>query len=265
MKTLTRFLESEINGKYAISFYRSIGALTRQSEQWAGYLRKMTFESMEREELNALCKLLGVYNPVVEADGFDTFLTLPQSGTALFKDMSSLQWKAITTTEGEEANEQATSSNRTGLAEPNATVKGYIPYDVNAYDSYGNVDESKVSRTPPSKPYSEYYGDKYLYLASSSFVLAFLSDAELRSYLKLMMRLRNVGATWQGFLDVCDFLNIGEVLSLSWGTPPVSAPWVKELEYEVKSGNFTNRAKRVSLFLNIIRLKFPQIHLEAKN
>ena len=274
MKTLTRFLETEISGKYALEFYRSLGAIVQQSLDWACYLRTMSFDTMERDELNSLCQTLGVYNPVVEIDGFDSYLTLPRygthresdgtytgSGVRELKSIESLEWRETGMT-GSDINDQASPENRTGLVGHGARVLGYIPYDVQAFDDYGNVKPEAILPSPPpdGKPYSEYYGDKYLYFASSAFVLAFLSDEDLREYLKLMQSLRNGRTSWKAFKDICDFLGIAEILDLS--AYDSQYPWMTWIRYSVRAGNHPNRAKRIALFRNIMRLKFPQVFLE---
>ena len=209
-KAFFRFLRGELNGFYVSRMNGAMNVFTEDVKEFLAEFNNMQFKEGEIKDksLYGLGNFSGVFLPrlsraesisslrmsesYVEDDFefserglFDTDLELfkyyhTTDDTVAFFFFVRTNQDSYNT----DINSEASNLNRSSLIGDSA-VLGYISSEeTDLFDEYGNVKEDKILSVPPTGiAYSEYYGDKFLYLsegdnsASDNIVRIRMSDS----------------------------------------------------------------------------------------
>jgi len=113
---------------------------------------------------------------------------------------------------------EATSTAKETLIPHGLTPIGYVPYNVNIFNPDGSIIPGAILSSPPGGgvPYTEYYGDKYLYLEEHFTDTQKVMSIEMfKKYIECLMRIRYNGVSIKEFLYITELLGEGYIYNIT--------------------------------------------------
>jgi hypothetical protein len=162
----------------------------------------------------------------------------------------------------DDINTLATSDKRSSLV-GDEQVQGYISSDASdVIDEEGNVNPAVILSEPPSDvAYSEFYGNKFLFLAENTSILKEISPELLIELIKVMQYIRYNGVNLISFLRMVSVLCPDGLVRIKSISKVESAP-AFEVDYTLDMEAETDRPQqRVSMLEYLTLIKFPQFIL----
>ena len=225
VKSIFRWLCAELDGFYIQGCHTVLNNLMDDITYLFYYMKNMqvirestssAVPAITEDDLYGIGTIAGVLIPYITAESTQGSLRFTTShkvnGTeyserGLF-NRSSAQFDFKRTdgaTYTDDINTLATSTDQTSVVEAGAAVVGYLPEGVEALDSSGYVDESKLVATEPTdKASSPYYGKKYLHTSTEFMYQAKMAFSVYFTLFKVMQRLRYSGASIVLFAELTE-------------------------------------------------------------
>lgn len=275
-KALFRFLRGELNGFYITSLYDTLNRVTQDIKDFFCEFEAIQFEQgkIDSETLYNLGKFAGISLPripqaetrsatrMTESE-YDEQLDYEFSERGLFKteqeDFEFVQ-KVIDDTGLPDINTLATENKRSSLVGDESVV-GYISQDEeNVVDDNGSVRPDKVLDEPPANlAYSDFYGNKFLFLAEGETVYLPVSYEVFFELFKALQYVRyngmNISAIVKIVQVVCpDGLVKIDSVTVSDTNTHFVVSYVTDLTVDVDL-----KQDRINVLLYIMRMKFPQV------
>lgn len=275
-KLFFRWLRGELNGYYLMNMYDTMNSVTDGVRQFLATFRTMQFDSMDSQTLYNIGKFASVFLPRYSTEEQLGSVVLSESHEVSGVEYSErglyntaedrFDFKHTTQEEGlSDINTLATPSLRSSLV-GNEVEEGYIASsDEDVFDSDGNVRQSSVLEDPPSgEAYSDFYGEKFLFLSEGNKVsYAPLNPALYADIYKTLQWIRYNGATLSSLLKITSILCPDGYVKIQSITLDVSGKYFIISYVADPSSAVPNKLQRLYLLDYIIKLKFKQCVLKA--
>ena len=276
-KALFRFLRGELNGYYLTNMYNTLNVLAEEYRQFFIEFSSQQMETgkISAETLNNLGKFAGIFLPRIPKEEavasirlteseYDESLDYEFSERGLFKteeENFEFEQKEIDDTGLPDINTLATDTKRSSLV-GTESVDGYIAEsETDVFDeATGNVLPSAVSDTPPeNEAYSDFYGDKFLFLSDSEPIYAPLTPTIFLELFKAMQTVRYSGASIESLIKITETLcpdGLVLINSITLGSNNRSYNLNYSVNFDV---DINAKQDRMNLWLYVVRIKFPQV------
>ena len=273
-KALFRFLRGELNGYYITNLYDTLNRTSRDIKEFFLQFGAIQFEQgkIDNETLYNLGKFAGINLPripqaetrsavrMTESE-YDEQLDYEFSERGLFKteqeDFEFVQ-KVIDDTGLPDINTLATESKRSTLVGEEA-VQGYIGEDEDdVLDDNGSVRPEKVLPNPPANgAYSDFYGNKFLFMSEGDTVYLPVSYEVFFELFKAIQYVRYNGCSITALARIVQILCPEGLVTLNSVTVSndhsrfiVSYSTDLDVDIDLKQD-------RISMLLYVVRIKFP--------
>lgn len=273
-KVFFRFLRGEINGYYLSRIHNCVNTATKDFNAFLSEFESQQFEKgkISSKNLFGLGLFAGIFLPRLEQSDSVSSLRMSDSHIVdgveysergLFKTESeTFDYKHTQGEESPDINTLADTQNRSSLVgeEP---VLGYISSEAtDVIDDEGKVRSEKVLSTPPSDvAYSDFYGNKFMFLSEGNAVYAPLEQSLYIELFEVLQWIKYNG------------ISLSSIAKLVSVVCPDGL--VKLVNIEVGAGNQNYvlnymfdetvdvelKLQRIQLFTYIMQMKFPQIIL----
>ena len=277
-KALFRFLRGELNGYYIARLNNVLNVVTQDIKQFFITFSNMQFEqgSIDNTTLYNLGKFAGISLPrIPKAESksnvrlteseYDEQLHYEFSERGLYKtedEVFEFEQKVIDDTGLPDINTLATDTKRSSLV-GTEEVEGYISQDEeDVLDDNGNVKEDKILPEPPeNKAYSDFYSNKFLFLAENELVYLPVSYEVFFELFKAMQYIRYNG---------CSIYALSKIISIVCpeGLVTINSLVVSEDKTRFIVSYNTDftvdvdlKQDRINVLLYVIRMKFPQVQM----
>lgn len=277
-KALFRFLRGELNGFYLQSINTMMNNLSVEQRRFFFDFYRMQFEQgrISNETLANLGRFAGIYLPRIPQEEarsatrmteseYDEQLDYEFSERGLFKtqdeDFEFVQ-KVVDDTGLPDINTLATEEKRSTLV-GTETPLGYISEDTeDVLDDSGNVVPEAILPAPPSgKAYSEFYGNKFLFLSEGETVMLPVSYDVFLPLFKAIQYARYNGSTLSALTKIIEVL-------CPYGLVKINSIYVANTNNFIYVSYTTDltvdidlKQDRINMLLYVIRIKFPQIQM----
>jgi hypothetical protein len=218
MKQFFRNLTAEVNGYYLKAMHDFMNTLTEQIKEVLTYTSSVQFKTeaedlsafesaMRDEDIRGIGKIAGVFTPYISAESNLGSLVFTNSKVVNGKeystrglfDMQTESFKFFRTDEGVYATDLdtlATTLLRSSLVPLDAPIVGYVAEGDIVLTTDGHIIPGALLATPPvGKAYYPYFGEKYLFLAETFMIEAFLDIETYKAMLESFQRMRYNGAS----------------------------------------------------------------------
>ena len=277
-KALFRFLRGELNGFYITNIHDAMNHTTQEYKKFFIDFNSIQFEAgkIDNETLYNLGRFAGIFLPripqgenissvrMTESE-YDQTLNYEFSERGLFKtddeDFEFVQ-KVIDDTGLPDINTLATDTKRSSLV-GTESVEGYVSQDeTDVIDDNGDVDPEKVSPTPPQDTgYSDYYGNKFLFLSEGDTKFIPVSYDLFLYLFKAIQYVRYNGGTIVSLAKIVEVLCPQGLVTISDITVADSKNrWLVSYATDL-TVDIDLKQDRIDMLLYIIRTKFPQVQM----
>ena len=277
-KALFRFMRGELNGFYLQAINNALNSVSEETKQFFLDFYSLQFAEgkIDEKTLYNLGRFAGIYLPRVPLEELHTIVRMTESeyDEALHYEFSErglykvddedfeFEQKVIDDTGLPDINTLATETKRSSLVGDEA-VTGYISEDEeDVLDEDGNVKPEAVLETPPEdKAYSDFYSNKFLFLAEGNINYRAIASEIFFPLFKAMQYIRYNGATTVALVKVVNTLcpsglvKIDSVSVSNAGTSLI-VNYTTDLTVEIDS-----KQDRIDMLLYVTRIKFPQIQM----
>jgi hypothetical protein len=279
MKKIFRYLTAEINGFYLSSLHNFMNDYITPVLAYCQYLSNVQFktesdelsgyeEPMEDSDIRGIAKTCGVFNPFISAEsnlGSLLFTTskkvsgIEYSERGLF-DMKSESFKFFRTNQGVYTTDivsLASSVLRASLVPENAPVLGYIEEGTQVLTEDGQLIYENILADPPvGKAYYNFYGEKYLILAETFLIEAFLDTDTFKSMVETYQRIRYNGVSIKELVFITKLLMQDYVCDVYF----VASGSIQEMHYKLDiESELPGKTKRVFIWRDLLDKKFKQL------
>lgn len=274
-KALFRFLRGELNGFYITNLHNLLNVISEDIKSFLidFYNMQLDVLSMPIQTIYNIGTFAGVYLLRLSTGEAYGAMRMSESHVVnnqerserglLERDSESFVFEHTAQDEYEaDINTLATSDKRSSLV-GDEQVQGYISSDASdVIDEEGNVNPAVILSEPPSDvAYSEFYGNKFLFLAENTSVLKEISPELLIELIKVMQYIRYNGVNLTSFLRMVSVLCPDGLVRIKSISKVESAP-AFEVDYTLDMEAETDRPQqRVSMLEYLTLIKFPQFIL----
>lgn len=277
-KALFRFLRGELNGFYLQAINNAMNDVTQETKQFLLDFYSLQFEKgkIDEQTLYNLGRFAGIYLPRVPQEEIHTITRMTESEydetlhyefseRGLYKTDDEdfvFEQKVIDDTGLPDINTLATETKRSSLV-GDESVTGYISEDEkDVLDSDGNVKSSAILPSPPSgKAYSDFYSNKFLFLAEGTTNYAPVASDVFMPLFKAIQYIRYNGETLSALARVTEILcplglvNIVSV-SVSEAGTSIIVSYTTDLSVDIDY-----KQDRIDMWLYVMGIKFPQVQM----
>lgn len=273
-KALFRFLRGELNGYYITNLYNSFNEYSSDIKRFFIEFQNQQFElgKISNETLYNLGKFASVFLPrrPVADSRTSIYMTdshvvddVEYSERGLF-DTENESFEFVHTDpsiETPDINTLATDTKRSSLV-GDETAEGYISSEeTDVLDDNGMVRPQKVSSTPPDVPYSEFYGNQFLFLSEGDTVYEVIAPSLFIELFKAMQWIRYNGASLASLARIIATLCPEGLVKISRNEVASDGRSVYIYYVYDSSSPVTNKESRLALLEYLVNLKFKQIQL----
>lgn len=277
-KALFRFLRGELNGFYLTNINAMMNNVTEEERKFFIDFALIQFEhgKIDSTTLYNLGKFAGIYLPriaqseirsavrMTESE-FDEQLDYEFSERGLFKteeeDFEFVQ-KVIDDTGLPDINTLATTTKRSSLVGDEA-VQGYIAEnETDVIDDEGNVRSDKILPEPPQDlAYSDFYGNKFLFMAEGETVFLPVSYGVYLDLFKALQYVRYNGGTVKSLARIVEVVcPLGLVHIVDIEVAQANNRWIITYSTDL-TVEIDLKQDRINMLLYIINMKFPQVQM----
>lgn len=273
-KALFRFLRGELNGYYITNLYNSFNEYSSDIKRFFIEFQNQQFElgKISDETLYNLGKFASVFlprRPVAESRT-SLYMTdshvvdgVEYSERGLF-DTENESFEFVHTDpsiETPDINTLATDTKRSSLV-GDETAEGYISSEeTDVLDDNGMVRPQKVSVTPPDVPYSEFYGNQFLFLSEGDVTYETIAPSLFIELFKAMQWIRYNGASLASLVRIIATLCPEGLVKISRNEVASDGRSVYIYYVYDSSSPVTNKESRLALLEYLVNLKFKQVQL----
>lgn len=271
-KALFRFLRGELNGYYITNIHNAMNEYAKDIMRFLYDFDKQQFNlaSMSRETLYNLGKFAGIWLPRRPTS---EVRTSPYMTEGHIVDGEEFSERGLFNTETEyfdfvHTDESITYPDINDLASEvqrstfigDEEVQGYIAEgETDVIDDNGNVRPEKVLEVPPlNKAYSDYYGNKFLFLSENQLTWENVSPPLFIELFKAMQWVRYNGESIGALARIIEALcpELVKIVSVTTGTDNIYVTY----RYD-SSVIITSKESRLALLQYIVDMKFKQVVL----
>ena len=273
-KALFRFLRGELNGYYITNLYNSFNEYSSDIKRFFIEFQNQQFElgKISNETLYNLGKFASVFLPrrPVADSRTSVYMTdshvvdgVEYSERGLF-DTENESFEFVHTDpsiETPDINTLATDTKRSSLV-GDETAEGYISSEeTDVLDDNGMVRPQKVSDTPPDVPYSEFYGNQFLFLSEGDTVYEVIAPSLFIELFKAMQWIRYNGASLASLVRIIATLCPEGLVKISRNEVASDGRSVYIYYVYDSSSPVTEKEARFALLEYLVNLKFKQVQL----
>lgn len=271
-KALFRFLRGELNGYYITNIHNAMNEYAKDIMRFLYDFDKQQFNlaSMSRKTLYNLGKFAGIWLPRRPTS---EVRTSPYMTEGHIVDGEEFSERGLFNTETESfdfvhTDESITYPDINDLASEvqrstfigDEEVQGYIAEgETDVIDDNGNVRPEKVLEVPPlNKAYSDYYGNKFLFLSENQLTWENVSPPLFIELFKAMQWVRYNGESIGALARIIEALcpELVKIVSVTTGTDNIYVTY----RYD-SSVIITSKESRLALLQYIVDMKFKQVVL----
>lgn len=270
MKALFRFLRGELNGHFVGSFQRALNRYVSDVRSFfiQFYQTQMQTGKIRTDDLTGIGVISGVFLPriKVETTASSLFMTVQHNKNGeqaseqglLEIETEAFQFPDFTG----DINNLATDALRSSLVGDD-TVIGYISENAkDVIDENEKVREDAILKEPPEgAAYSDFYGNKYLFLKEIEEKYEKVLPVLLLDLLKAMQWIRYNGTSIGSFVRVVNILFPTGAIKIIKTAIADDKRHIEVYYYFDNDIYVGLRTQRVSLFNYMCEIKFPQISL----
>ena len=273
-KALFRFLRGELNGYYITNLYNSFNEYTTDIRQFFIEFQNQQFEigKISNETLYNLGKFASVFLPRRPVAESRTSLYMTDSHVV---DGAEYSERGLFDTETEsfefvhtdpsietpDINTLATETKRSSLV-GDETAEGYISSEeTDVLDDNGMVRPNKVSGTPPDVPYSEFYGNQFLFLSEGDTVYETIAPSLFIELFKALQWIRYNGVSLASLVRIIEVLCPEGLVKISRNVVASDGRSIYIYYVYDSSSPVTNKESRLALLEYIVSIKFKQVQL----
>jgi len=153
---------------------------------------------------------------------------------------------------------EATSTMRMSLVPHGQAPVGYVPYGTDIFDAQGNLIPGRLLSAPPQDgtPYTEYYGDKFLFFEEVFHTNNSMSIDMFKAYYECIARLRRVGSSFEELMYLTELFGEGYIYMLE--LVPKDHYYI--LRYSLDTSVLVpNRSGRFAAWQRIVEKRFPDL------
>ena len=277
-KVFFRFMRGELNGFYLQAINNTMNSVTQETRQFFLDFYSLQFEKgkIDEQTLYNLGRFAGIYLPRVPLEEIHTTVRMTESEydeslhyefseRGLYKTEDEdfeFEQKVIDDTGLPDINTLATETKRSSLV-GDEEVTGYISEDeTDVLDENGNVKpEAVLSEPPEDKAYSDFYSNKFLFLAEGNVSYRAVASDIFFPLFKAMQYIRYNGATVKALAMVTETLcpmglvTIQSIEVAEAGTS-IIITYSTDLSVDIDS-----KQDRIDMLLYVMRIKFPQVQM----
>lgn len=273
-KALFRFLRGELNGFYVTRMHGMMNGFTSDVRKFLASFRRQQFRENEigNKNLYGLGRFAGIFLPRMAREESISSLRMTESFVNGGEECSE---RGLFLTEKEQfvfypdvagdINAYATVEQRSSLVGDDEVV-GYISSEEDGVlDDDGKVIREKILPEPPSGvAYSEFYGDKFLFLSEAKQSYSNLEPSLYIELYKALQWIRYNGVSIASLCRVIDVIcpkglvRIDHIENAGSWTSNIYYRYYDDVDVELK-------AQRLSLLEYIVRVKFVQARLVEIN
>lgn len=277
-KVFFRFMRGELNGFYLQAINNTMNSVTQETRQFFLDFYSLQFEKgkIDEQTLYNLGRFAGIYLPRVPLEEIHTTVRMTESEydeslhyefseRGLYKTEDEdfeFEQKVIDDTGLPDINTLATETKRSSLV-GDEEVTGYISEDeTDVLDENGNVKpEAVLSEPPEDKAYSDFYSNKFLFLAEGNVSYRAVASDIFFPLFKAMQYIRYNGATVKALAMVTETLcpmglvTIQSIEVAEAGTS-IIVTYSTDLSVDIDS-----KQDRIDMLLYVMRIKFPQVQM----
>ena len=273
-KAIFRWLRGELNGFYITRLHNTLNMSTEDIKEFLIAFNQQQFEhgQITDETLYNLGKFAGVFLPRITSQESRTAVHMTSShevnGTEYSERglyLPSEENFNFYHTDGEEEpdiNTLATENERSTLVGDETPI-GYISEsETDLFDDYGRVKLDKVLSEPPQdEAYTEYYGEKFLYLSEGAVNTEALEPSLFMELFKALQKVRYNGASLKSLVDIIAILcpdGLVKIAGIEESTlyPALNVYYVYDAEVDIPF-----KTQRVFMLDFIVKEKFKQVVL----
>lgn len=277
-KSFFRFLRGELNGYYLLNMQATWNSSVQRIRDVLLEFKAQQFEKgkISDETLYNLGKFAGIFLPRIPKNEaissirlteseYDEDLHYEFSERGLLRtenETFEFEHKVIDTTGLPDINTLATDAKRSSLV-GEENVLGYISSEsTDVLDDYGKVRPEKIQATPPADvAYSDYYGNKFLFLSEMETAYTPVSYGVYFDLFKAMQWIRYNGVSVQSLAEVVKIICPSGLVTINSITTSVDGNrWVVDYSTDL-TVDLELKSDRISMFLYIMRIKFPQVEM----
>lgn len=273
-KALFRFLRGELNGYYITNLYNSFNEYSSDIKRFFIEFQNQQFElgKISNKTLYNLGKFASVFLPrrPVADSRTSIYMTdshvvdgVEYSERGLF-DTENESFEFVHTDpsiETPDINTLATDTKRSSLV-GDETAEGYISSEeTDVLDDNGMVRPQKVSDTPPDVPYSEFYGNQFLFLSEGDTVYETIAPSLFIELFKAMQWIRYNGASIASLVRIIATLCPEGLVKISRNEVASDGRSVYIYYVYDSSSPVTEKEARLALLEYLVNLKFKQVQL----
>ncbi len=271
-KALFRFLRGELNGFYITSLHNSLNEYSEDIKRFLIEFKNQQFETgkITNETLYNLGKFASVFLPRRPVADSRTSLYMTDSHVVDGTEFSERGLFNINTESFEfvhtdpaietpDINTLATSTKRSSLV-GDESVAGYVSSEeTDVLDDEGNVRPEKVLSAPPEGvAYSEYYGDKFLYLSEGDTVYESISPDLFIELFKALQWIRYNGDSIASLVRIISVLCPEGLVRIDHTEVSADGKAIQVHYVYDADSPVTDKESRLALLEYLINLKFKQ-------
>lgn len=273
-KALFRFLRGELNGFYITNLHETCNRFSEHIKDFFIRFSRQQFaqDEIEKDYLYGLGKTAGIFIPRIPLNEIRATIHFTESDEVDGHEYSERglyrpeaeDFKFEMETQDDEGlpdiNTLATTEKRSSMVGDEA-VLGYIPASAQkVLDDEGNVIPEAVLPTPPAnEPYSEFYGDDFLFLSEAERTYLPISYAIFLELFKAIQWIRYNGVSVASLARITELLCPEKLVIIDSITLHNDGDrWLLlyNVDYDVE---VNLKQDRINMWLYILRIKFPQI------
>ena len=278
-KALFRFLRGELNGYYITNINNMLNLLTEDNKKFFSDFLNMQIEQgkISATDLYNLGVFAGIRLPRIPKSEAVSSLRLSESDyneeldyefseRGLFntdEEGFEFEQETLDTTGLPDINTLATDKKRSSMV-GTETREGYIAEDTtDVLDEEGNVIPSAVVSTPPqNKAYSDFYGNKFLFLSDMERVYIPVSYGVFLDLFKAIQYIRYNGNSVKSLAKVIEVLCPEQFVTIhSISVADDNKKYI--ITYTVDFNSTLDlKQDRLSMLLYTINIKFPQVLMQ---
>lgn len=277
-KQFFRFLRGEINGFYLTKINDVVNSITEEDKAFITNFSKMVMKRsdecsdgevpVDMATLEGIGITAGLFPPKLPLGSYSGSLKMTESHKVNNTEYSERGLfnvardgfdfvRTSSQTYTDDINTLATNEKKSSLVDSGAQVQGYLAEGVKNINDDGTIDTSKVLSNPPANnAYSEFYGNKFLYLSEGVSVNSDIMRPVYLDLLKSMQWIRYNGQSISSLCKVIDIMcsNFVFITGISWNEGVYGI-----LNYGIDEDYVTeHKLLKVEAMKLLIKMKFPQ-------
>ena len=272
-KAFFRFLRGELNGFYLKSIYNTLNESTKNTKAFLMDFNNTQFKEgmIDVTTLLNIGKFAGVFplnlvqtesltslkmSDSKEVDGFE------YSERGLYNTIQEVFNYYHLTQESDDINTLATEEERSSLVGEEEVI-GYIAEDeIDILDDQGKVRPEKILyKVPEGKAYSEFYGNKFLFLSEGEEVYSKTSNEIFLDLYKALQYIRYNGISLKSFVGLVTLICPHGLIKIKNIKVSVDTTHFNVYYNYNAEVNVTYKAQRKALLEVLVAEKFKQVVL----